>query len=76
MGLFGGYDDTAIRSQLERIERKLDALLSHAGLASPDDLDDIRALIARGEVIAAIKAYRARTGASLADAKNAVERGL
>ena len=58
-----------------RIERKVDALLRHAGV----DLgkvasQEVEALVKAGRKIDAIKAYRELTGASLAEAKAAVER--
>jgi ribosomal protein L7/L12 len=39
-------------------------------------MDDIRALIAAGKKIEAIKQYRERTGADLAQAKLAIDSGL
>ena len=77
MGLFSGSNDSAMLKQLTRIERKLDALLAHLDIREHgDDMDDIRGLIAAGQKIAAIKAYRERTGAGLAEAKDAIDRGL
>ncbi len=77
MGLFSLTTDPMLAQQLARIERKLDTLLTHLGIAPPDDgLGDIRDLIARGRKIEAIKAYRERTGSGLAEAKAAVDRGL
>lgn len=55
---------------------KLDLILEHLGLALPDDCkrsDACRELAERGEKIAAIKAYREATGASLREAKEAIE---
>jgi hypothetical protein len=75
MGLFGSNDGDAAR--LARIERKLDAILAQLNVAVPgDDMDDIRDLVAAGKKIAAIKEYRARTGAGLAEAKKAIEEGF
>jgi hypothetical protein len=75
MGLFGSNDGDAAR--LARIERKLDALLAQLNVTVPgDDMDDIRDLVAAGKKIAAIKEYRARTGAGLAEAKKAIEEGI
>lgn len=77
MGLFCNCNQAALAAQLARLERKLDAIMASFQIELPaDKLDDIRALAAAGDKIAAIKAYRERTGASLLDAKNAVERGL
>jgi large subunit ribosomal protein L7/L12 len=41
--------------------------------AAVDGLADVRALVAAGQVIQAIKLYREHTGAGLADAKAAVD---
>lgn len=77
MGLFSGSNDSAMLLQLSRIERKLDALLAHLDIREHgDDMDNIRTLIAAGQKIAAIKAYRERTGVGLAEAKDAIDRGL
>jgi len=75
MGLFSTSGTDAAR--LARIERKLDALIAHLNVAVPgDDMDDIRDLVAAGKKIAAIKEYRTRTGAGLAEAKKAIEEGI
>ena len=76
--LFAPSFTAADAARLRRVERKLDALLAHLGVAVPaesadDRLADMRALADRGEKIAAIKAYRDATGARLAEAKRAVE---
>ncbi len=77
MGLFSSTTDGATSARLARLERKIDAIIAHLGIELPDDgMEDIRALAASGQKIAAIKEYRNRTGAGLAEAKNAVERGL
>ena len=77
MGLFCSCNQPALAAHLARLERKLDAIMASFQIElPPDNLDDIRALAAAGQTIAAIKAYRQRTGASLMDAKNAVDRGL
>jgi len=61
---------------LSRLEGKVDALLKHQGIGfdpysepPPTVLDALR----RGRKIEAIKAYRAATGAGLAEAKDVVE---
>lgn len=84
--LFGNHsDDASLRAQLGRIEHKLDSLLDHLGIDAgipgpnalhPDALERVRDLIARGRKIEAIKAYREATGASLREAKDAVDRGV
>jgi len=77
MGLFSGSNDGAMNARLARLERKVDLLLAHMQVEAPgDDLDVGRDLMAAGDKIAAIKAYRERTGAGLAEAKRAVERGV
>jgi ribosomal protein L7/L12 len=75
MGLFSSSAMNSV--QLTRIERKLDLVLQHLGVQMPDDeLEEVRSLMAAGQKIEAIKAYRRITGAGLAEAKNAVERGV
>ena len=60
--------------RLARLERKVDALLRHLQVDVPEpDQSDILEHLRHGRKIHAIKAYRERTGASLADAKIAVE---
>lgn len=72
-GLFQSGDEAA---RLRRIERKLDLVLKHLGVEDPGDVGpdaEVRRLADAGDKIAAIKAYRERTGAGLAEAKRAVE---
>lgn len=60
--------------RLARIERKLDRIMSHLGIADDADAHDpVRELLLQGRKIDAIKAYRERTGAGLKDAKDAVD---
>lgn len=67
------------KAQLERrlglLERKLDAVLDHLGVpfAEPG-FEQVESYVREGKKIQAIKAYRERTGASLVEAKEAVER--
>lgn len=69
--------DPAVRVQLSRIERKLDAIMAVLEIElPPDGFDDVRELIAQKRTIEAIQVYRERTGASLAEAKAAVDSGL
>lgn len=65
-----------MRTDLKRLEGKIDLLLKHAGLEydpyaaiSESVADALRA----GRKIEAIKIYRAETGASLREAKDYVE---
>jgi hypothetical protein len=77
MGFFTPSVDRILASRLYRVERQLQALLDHFQIELPDDgLGEVRQLAAAGEKIAAIKLYRQLTGAGLAEAKEAVERGL
>lgn len=77
MGLFSSDNNLALAAKLTTIERKLDAIMAHLGIEHDGhDMNDIRDLIAAGKKLAAIKLYRERTGAGLAEAKDAVERGL
>jgi ribosomal protein L7/L12 len=65
--------DTAVR--LARIERKLQLVVDHLGIAEADPaLPDVLRHLENGKKIHAIKAYREATGESLRDAKDAVER--
>lgn len=84
MPLFGSPDHSA---QLDRIERKLDMLLSGVGLgvgsaASPSHIPapgdhprmaEVRALVAANRKIEAIKIYREITGLGLKEAKDAID---
>jgi ribosomal protein L7/L12 len=61
-------------ARLTVIDRKLDAIVAHLGISMPDrEPPGVLRLVLAGEKIAAIKPYREATGASLLDAKNAVE---
>jgi hypothetical protein len=74
-GLFDGPSHSSA-GQLRRLERKLDLILAHLGIEYKEDDQlppEARELADRGEKIAAIKAFRERTGADLAEAKRAVE---
>jgi hypothetical protein len=75
-GLFEGADNTAVSARLRALERKLDLIIQHLGIVDnePDLItEDMKQLIAAGQKIAAIKAYRNKYGAGLADAKVAVD---
>jgi ribosomal protein L7/L12 len=76
MGLFSSPVDHALNARLDRIERQLQALLSHFQIDFDDGFDEVRRLAAAGEKITAIKLYRQLTGAGLAEAKAFVEQGL
>jgi ribosomal protein L7/L12 len=64
------------RARLDRVEQKIDLLLTHADLGyTPPPKTEWQALADDGPArkIAAIKSYREETGAGLAEAKRAVE---
>lgn len=63
------------RARQQRIEKKLDMLLSHHALEyTPPDKSSWEELASDpGKKIAAIKAYRDRHGVSLPEAKQAIE---
>jgi hypothetical protein len=64
----------SIPSRLDRLERKVDQILHHLGIEPARHLPPgVAELLAEGRKIDAIKLYRARTGAGLAEAKAAVE---
>jgi hypothetical protein len=62
--------------QLVAIERKLDLIMEHFGLALPEfpETVGIVELMRAGKKINAMKLYRERTGVSLKEAKDVVER--
>ncbi|REK88826.1 hypothetical protein DY245_19355 [Streptomyces inhibens] len=64
--------------RLQRLERKVDLLLAHAGIEEPQDarMAEIDELLAQGKKIQAIKVHRELTGSGLAEAKEAVERRM
>jgi ribosomal protein L7/L12 len=66
-------DRRSSAAQLAAVHRKLDRVLEHLGLTSPEELEVARHLEG-GHVVAAVRAYRERTGASLTEAKQAVDR--
>jgi len=80
MARFGSPDHSA---QLDRIERKLDMLLSKVGVGvSPSHapaagdhprMAEVRAMVAANRKIDAIKIYREITGLGLKESKDAVD---
>jgi ribosomal protein L7/L12 len=60
-------------AQLAVVQRKLDLVMDHLGIAEPEEPEVVRHL-ENGRTIEAVRAYRERTGASLIEAKQAVDR--
>ncbi|MFI2188965.1 ribosomal protein L7/L12 [Streptomyces sioyaensis] len=67
-----------LERRLQRLEKKVDLLLAHAGVAEPEDprMAEIDDLLTQGKKIQAIKVHRELTGSGLAEAKEAVERRM
>jgi ribosomal protein L7/L12 len=59
--------------QLAAVQQKLDLVMSHLGIAAPGDAEVARH-VADGRTVEAVRAYRKQTGASLLEAKQAVDR--
>ncbi|WP_328469568.1 ribosomal protein L7/L12 [Actinoplanes sp. NBC_00393] len=77
--LFSGArarEQARISGRLAAIERKLDAVMKHLGIAEPrgEHQPDVVRHLEQGNKIQAIKAYREQTGVGLAEAKHEVER--
>lgn len=75
--------DAELRSQLDRIESMLRAIMNHLDVSFEETRGDgvseslsesVRRLVRQGKKIEAIKLYREATGLGLAEAKTAVER--
>lgn len=72
-------DNSDLKAQLRRVERKLDAIIKHLDIRTDDPpLDelcgpDIQVLLASGKKIEAIKLYRERTGVGLKEAKDFID---
>jgi ribosomal protein L7/L12 len=60
-------------TQLAAIQRNLDLVMDHLGVAAPEEPEVVRHL-ENGRTIEAVRAYRKQTGASLLEAKQAVDR--
>ena len=70
----GSDDQAAVERRLAAIERKVDAAMAHLGIADEEPTyPEVEALVRQGRQIQAVKAYRERTGAGLAEAKRAVD---
>jgi ribosomal protein L7/L12 len=60
-------------AQMAALQRKLDLVMDHLGIAMPEEPEVVRHL-ENGRTIEAVRAYRKWTGASLIEAKQAVDR--
>ncbi|MCU7723802.1 hypothetical protein ODJ79_08765 [Actinoplanes sp. KI2] len=60
-------------TQLTAIQRRLDLVMNHLGIAAPEEAEVVHHL-ENGRMIEAVRAYRKHTGASLLEAKQAVDR--
>ena len=71
----GRSRDELLRKRLAVIDRKLDAILDHLDVEVPQPyLQQVEDLVREDQPIKAVKAYRDATGASLLEAKEAVDR--
>ena len=59
--------------QLAAIVRKVDRVIDHLGIADPEEAEVVRH-VENGRTVEAVVAYRKQTGASLLEAKQAVDR--
>ncbi len=67
-------DRVRSEARLAALERKVDAVLDHLGVVVPEPRHPaVERLLAEGQQIAAVKAYREETGADLLTAKRAVD---
>lgn len=75
-------NEVELIQRVMELERKVEFLMQELSLTEkyqlfqPSDpvMEDIQILLRKGQMIQAIKLYRERTGAGLAEAKAAVER--
>ena len=65
---------TRTEARLAELQRTVDALAEHLGVTVPEPQHpEVERLLAAGQQVAAVKAYRQATGADLLTARNAVE---
>ena len=63
-----------LAAQLATLERKVDAIVDHLGVVVPEPrYPEVERLLAAGQQVAAIKAYREQTGTDLVTARDAVD---
>ena len=72
--IFSRTGSQAVDLRLQRVERKLDAIISHLGVVMNPGVDpQLLELVRAGKKIEAIKFYRQSTGVGLKEAKDFVE---
>ena len=75
VGLGSSNTERRLSRRLDRMERKLDAIVAQLGVTVEEPgLAEVAALLREGKKIQAIKLYRENTGADLKEARDAVER--
>lgn len=75
VGLSSSTTERRLSRRLDRMERKLDAIVAQLGVTIEEPgLAEVTALVREGKKIQAIKVYRENTGADLKEARDAVER--
>lgn len=72
--IFSRTGSQAVDLRLQRVERKLDAIISHLGVVMNPGVDpQLLELVRAGKKIEAIKFYRESSGVGLKEAKDFVE---
>ena len=72
--IFSRTGSQAVDMRLQRVERKLDAIISHLGVVMNPGVDpQLLELVREGKKIEAIKLYRESSGVGLKEAKDFVE---
>jgi len=72
--LFSRTGSQTVDLRLQRVEKKLDAIISHLGVVINPGVDpQLIELVRAGKKIEAIKLYRESTGVGLKEAKDFVE---
>jgi len=72
--IFSRTGSQAVDMRLQRVERKLDAIISHLGVVMNPGVDaQLLELVRAGQKIQAIKLYRESSGVGLKEAKDFVE---
>ena len=70
--------DLELLTRISALERKVSGLYQHLGIAEPEGMEgvspEVLDAVRAGDSIGAIKLYREQTGASLAEAKEFVQR--